>query len=179
MTFVPLHFAVPRCAKILDWQLEPLGPHHLAEDFEAVMSSKERLRRVFQKNDDWPADDMTVEQDLSDLEWHFREFDSRNSFAFAMRHSESREYAGCLYLIPSTKFGFEVEAYFWFRDDVVNRDKGLDERFLENLSIWLGKNWPFRRVAFPGRIHSWHEWCLLESNGNVHRILAQASGELD
>ena len=39
-------------------------------DYDAVMSSRKEIYDVLGRGDDWPADDLTLEQNMIDLAWH-------------------------------------------------------------------------------------------------------------
>ena len=84
MPFVPANFAIPQGFRTADFILRPLTIHDLIKDYDAVMSSRERLVGVFGPGADWPAADMTLEEDLVDLGWHQGEFDRRRSFAYTV-----------------------------------------------------------------------------------------------
>jgi hypothetical protein len=35
---------------------------------------------------------------------------------------------------------------------------GLESRLFSALREWLAKEWPFKKVAFPGRDIDWKQW---------------------
>ena len=39
---------------------------------------------------------------------------------------------------------------------------GLDERLYEVVKTWLAEDWPFEKVAYPGRNITWAAWDKLE-----------------
>ena len=53
-----------------------LGPEFSEVDYEAVISSKERLRHVFAENSKWPKTEMSFEANKKDLARHEKEFNT-------------------------------------------------------------------------------------------------------
>ena len=117
------------------------------------MSSKERLRSVFSEHSDWPADDMTLAFNIRDLDRHQREFNARIAFAYTVREPNGDGYWGCVYINPSTT-DFDAEVYVWVSDAEIDRDKNL----YAVIRSWLDRDWPFQRVAYPGRELPWDRW---------------------
>ena len=66
--FVPADYLVPLRVETPDFILRKLTTQDAAQDFEAVMSSKESLRQIFGENDAWPEDEMTLEDNNRDLQ---------------------------------------------------------------------------------------------------------------
>ncbi|MEP1649462.1 MAG: hypothetical protein ABJK03_04485 [Paracoccaceae bacterium] len=107
--------------KALDLPLSlTLGAYHLtvltgadvAEDFEAVTRSKSVLQGIFGPT--WP-EGLTLEQNLTDLHWHHREFAAKRSFAWIIRDAEGI-YLGCAYLFPNIGECGAGEAAYWMAD---------------------------------------------------------------
>jgi hypothetical protein len=65
MPFLPRHFVIPEPPGTDEFMLTPLRVDHLVLDFEAVMSSRERLWQLFGPGWGWPQADMTMMQDLA------------------------------------------------------------------------------------------------------------------
>jgi hypothetical protein len=40
-------------------------------------------------------------------------------------------------------------------------DKGLDAILFNSVKEWIEKDWPFKKVAYPGREISWENWKTL------------------
>lgn len=40
--------------------------------------------------------------------------------------------------------------------------EGLDPIFEKAIKEWILKEWPFKKVAYPGRDISWGEWEILK-----------------
>jgi len=149
--FVPRDFDPPRRAELGAFLVTPLLISDIIPDYDAVMTSVERLTRVFGPNTDWPRG-LTLEDDLVDLGWHHKEFNRRTSFAYKVHLGEV--YAGCLYLNPSPAPAYDAIAHCWVRDSHVEHDGQLYDAF----AGWLKAAWPFRAVTFPGRTIGWDAW---------------------
>ncbi|MCC3859603.1 hypothetical protein [Pseudemcibacter aquimaris] len=152
--FVPADFEIPLTHSHEHFRIEVLEPSVVEIDYDAVMSSKENLRTIFAENDDWPADDMSLEKNMSDLITHEKEFKAREAFAFTVLTTDKTKCIGCLYIEPSNRDGVDAEVYYWLRDDSLE----LMSEFEITIKSWLAKEWPFNSIAYPGREISWEEW---------------------
>jgi hypothetical protein len=149
MTFIPHDFAIPGPPATPEFLLTPLRVDHVVLDYEAVMSSRERLWSLFGESWGWPRADLSLMQDLVDLGWHQKEFQLRRAFNWAVLTPDEKTLLGCCYLDPSERPGFDAEATYWVRTDRVAT--GLEERVGAAFRAWLAGHWPFGSVAFPGR----------------------------
>jgi hypothetical protein len=140
--------------------LRPLTVHDVVRDFDAVMSSAERLRGHMDPDDPWPHG-LTLEENLVDLGWHQRETTSGHSFAFTVVTPDEAQCLGCTYLYPSDKAGFDAMAFWWVRTSEVAG--GLDARLGGAFRSWLERDWPPLRIAFPGRDQPWDAWRSLSN----------------
>ena len=154
--FVPPEFEVPEPIKTDDFILRKLTTKDLEQDYEAVMSSKVSLRQIFQKDDDWPADDMTLEANYEDLEYHEEEFDQRKSFTYTMLNVDESSCIGCVYIYPWRGKVYNSQVYYWVIDS--EKAKGLDEKVGSFLRDWIEQVWPIENPVFPGRDMDWEEW---------------------
>jgi hypothetical protein len=127
-------------------------------DFDAVMSSADRLRERFPLWG-WPSRDLTLEQDLVELGWHQKEAELRRSFNYAVVSLDEKRLLGCVYVDPPEKHGAEAELAFWVRGD--EEATGLEEELERAIRAWVAEAWPFTRVRWPGRDISWDEWARL------------------
>ncbi len=151
---VPNDFVVPETFTADAYRLDVLTPAVAELDYQAVMSSRERLRNVFAPNDSWPADDMTLEENAADLRKHAAEFSARVAFAYTMLNPARDQCLGCVYIYPATVPGYDCEMYLWVRDSA----RHLDETVHRDMRAWLADSWPFARPAFPGRDIPWSDW---------------------
>ena len=122
---------------------------------DAVMTSVKHLRTVW-PGGSWPPDGLTFEQDLIDLGWHQKEFQRRTSFAYTVVTPSESKVTGCVYINPTRKRGYDAEVYLWARQSEL--ESGLESRLLSTVQDWLAKEWPFKKVAFPGRDIGWEAW---------------------
>jgi hypothetical protein len=150
--FVPADFIVPTRLAHPQFILRPLLITDVVRDYEAVMTSLAHLQGVFGPRSNWPAPDLSFEQDLIDLGWHHKEFQRRSSFAHTMLSPDEERCLGCTYVYPTALAGYQAEAYCWVRaSDAAALDAALFRAFKD----WLARDWPFQRVAFPGRDTPW------------------------
>lgn len=68
--FLSKEFDVPRVLESEKFSLAVLRPEVTEIDYDAVMSSKRRLRQVFSLATEWPRDDMTLSENRADLIRH-------------------------------------------------------------------------------------------------------------
>ena len=156
MPFLPKDFEVPTGPETQKFRIRPLTIHHVDKDYDAVMSSRTELWRLFGEAWGWPPEDLTHEQDLIDLGWHQKEGQLKRSFAYVVEPLDESAVWGCFYIDPSTREGFDAEAYYWVRTDQLM--SGLEATLFRICKEWLDREWPFQKVAFPGREISWEEW---------------------
>ena len=149
-----MEFTVPRELSTANFTLRMLSIDDVEKDFEAVISSAERLSKVW-PDSDWPAG-LTLRQNLIDLGWHEKEFHNRTSFAYTMVAPDESEVLGCVYLYPTDKAGYDAEVFLWVRESEVADD--LDKELFEVIQRWLASDWPFENPAYPGRTISWEQW---------------------
>lgn len=145
---VPDDFIVPRMLETAEFRMRPLTIHDVVKDFDAVITSVDHLRSIFNDGTDWP-EGLTLEENLIDLGWHHREFTIRHSFAYTVMTLDESRSLGCAYLYPAADPAFDVDAYYWARQSELGH--GLEDRLGRAFRDWLARDWPFKRVAYPGR----------------------------
>ncbi len=146
--FVPADFEVPYGFET-DWcRVRMLTVDDALPDYEAVMSSAEMLREL--SGGRWPSTDMTLEEDLSDLEMHQSEHENREAFTYTIVSLDEDSVLGCIYIMPPHP-GSNIDAAvrFWLRQNLWER--GLDTGFYDLLRNWIDADWPFGEVIYPGR----------------------------
>jgi hypothetical protein len=148
--FVPKEFKVPEKLETKEFRLRMLTVNDVVKDYDAVMTSVEHLRTVW-PGGSWP-DGLTFEQDLIDLGWHQKEFQRHTSFAYTVVTPSESKVTGCVYINPTPKRGYDAVVYLWARQS------GLEARLFSAVRDWLAKEWPFKKVAFPGRDIDWEAW---------------------
>lgn len=154
--FLPADFIIPEVHENEHFRIRMLTVNEVVKDYDAVMTSIDRIKGVFGPDSDWPSTDLTFEQDLIDLGWHQKEFQRRSSFAYTVMTPDENQCLGCVYIYPSNKKDFDAEAYLWVRESAF-RD-GLEPILYNIVKEWLKKDWPFQSVAYPGREIIWEEW---------------------
>ena len=133
MKLVPDDFAVPEGLETARFRLRMLTVRDVVADFEAIRGR---------------APGLTLEQNLIDLGWHQKEFQTRRSFAYTVVHpSDDGHVLGCAYVYPTDEPGFDALATCWVRSEAAELDGELYEAF----RAWLERDWPFERVTYPGR----------------------------
>jgi RimJ/RimL family protein N-acetyltransferase len=155
---VPDEFEVPLGLETDRLRLRPLLASDAVKDFEAVMTSAERLKSVFRPGGVWP-DGLTLEQNLKELAWHEIEFQKRRSFAYTVVSLDESQVLGCLYLYPTRRGGHDVEVNLWVRAS--EAETGLDDHLYQSVRRWIAEAWPFRKPAYPGREIAWADWAAL------------------
>lgn len=154
--FVPEDFVVPKSLVTDQYRLQMLSPDVAEIDYDAVMTSRVRLRTVFSEKTDWPKEDMSLEENRTDLLRHSAEFKSRQAFAYTVLTLSREKCIGCVYIDPSKVSEFDCEVYLWVRESHLT----LDDTLYTDIHKWLLSSWPFERIAFPGREIPWDTWKL-------------------
>jgi hypothetical protein len=152
--FVPADFAVPPTLATPDFLLRMLTVDDVVKDYDAVMSSAAHLRTVW-PDGTWP-EGLTLRQNLVDLGWHEKEFQTRQSFAYTVLSPSEDRVVGCVYIDPSRKAGVDAAVFLWARQSEL--PSGLEDRLYAAVRDWLARDWPFATVAFPGRDTPWAAW---------------------
>jgi len=150
---LPKNFIVPENCKVGDFYFSILEPSITEIDYKVVMSSRKRLRQIFRRDDTWPAEGMTLDENTKDLIRHETEFKRKKAFAYSVYPAEKNDYIGCIYINP-TKKSYDCEVYLWVSDNSFHMDNVL----FRQTKKWLDEVWGFSHAAFPGREISWDEW---------------------
>ena len=153
--FVPNDFKVPDTLENEHFRIRMLTVNDVVKDYDAVMSSIKHLKEMYPISS-WPSKDLTFEQDLIDLGWHQKEFQNRSSFAYTVVSLDETQVIGCLYINPTTKGDYDAGITMWVRTSVVKN--GLDTILFDSVKNWISKDWPFQKVAYPGREINWEKW---------------------
>ena len=152
--FVPKEYVVPTELIAEQFQLRILTPKVGVLDYEAVMSSKIRLRNIFASSTEWPRDNLSLEDNINDLTRHQKEFENREAFAYTVLDLSGKKCLGCVYIEPSNKSVYDCEVYLWVRDSHIK----LDSDLLTTIKSWIKNSWPFEKEIFPGRDIPWDKW---------------------
>lgn len=154
-------------------QLKMLNPEFADVDFEAVMASADAIRHLFGATHEWPATDMTFEQNKADLARHEREFDEKKAFAYALLDASGEQYLGCLYLEPlnlaphpkkatnATTRHVQIQAFIWISSKYPNTPLAP---IMTEVNAWLAAYFDPDTIAWPGRVESWDDWDIYQKS---------------
>ena len=153
---VPPDFKIPEVLETDKFRLRMLTINDVVKDYDAVMTSIDHLKGIFGPRSKWPSPDLSFEQDLIDLGWHQKEFQTRSSFAYTVMNLDESQCLGCMYIVPTDKEDYDCEVYMWVRKSAF--DEGLDQALFKTVKDWIKDKWPFEKVAYPGRDIEWDAW---------------------
>jgi hypothetical protein len=156
--FLPHEHPVPPGFERPGFKARPITIHDVVKDYDAVMTSADRLRERFPLWG-WPPEGMSLEEDLIDLAWHQKEAQLRRSFNYVVLTPDESRVLGCVYVDPPEKQGADADVSFWVRSS--EEDSGLEAELEGAVREWISAEWPFERVRWPGREISWEEWDAL------------------
>ena len=143
--FVPEHFVPPPGLIAGGFVLEPLGPQHNERDYAAWTSSVEHIRSTPGLEDwSWPHE-MTLEENLADLEMHAGHFASREGFTYTVLDPRSGDVIGCVYVYPANDDEHDARIRSWVRASRAE----LDGELRSVVSDWITSDaWPFTNVLY-------------------------------
>lgn len=127
--------ALPRRAHRRGFQMTPLSPAEVDEDYAVVMQTAHLLSDA---PGSWP-NGLTLEENLADLAWHEREFTARRSFAWILRDSDGL-YLGCFYIYPDLGKRHSARVVLWLRDRPDRR--ALAKMMKPDLTDWMAASLP-------------------------------------
>jgi len=155
---VPMEFQIPEALETDKIRLRMLKVTDVVKDYDAVMTSISHLQKTnpFGPENTWPANDLTLEQDLIDLGWHQKEFQMRSSFAYTVMNLDESECLGCMYIFPSTNTKYDAQIIMRVRESKVS--EGLDEHLFSTVTKWIDDKRPFKNPGYPERSITWQSW---------------------
>lgn len=160
VTFIPASFSIPADLETERIRLRMLTVNDVVKDYDAVVSSTDHLQATFSNGSSWPIG-LTLEQNFIDLGWHQKEFQRRSSFAYTVVSLDEKRVLGCLYVHAFNAGGYDAEITLWVRTDML--ETGLDQHLFESVKNWIARDWPFNKVAYPGRDMPFSEFNVLRS----------------
>ncbi|PMG52205.1 hypothetical protein [Shewanella sp. 10N.286.52.B9] len=152
--FIPKDFEAPINLETDIFHICPLDTNVANLDYEAVMSSTTELQGIFGRDFSWPKPNMTLEESITSLKVHEQEFKTKKAFAYSVLNTDRNKCFGSIYIDPSRSKQFDCEVYYWIRSDSIV----LQEKLFNVVSKWLKSQWPFQKVAYPGRLIPWENW---------------------
>ena len=144
---VPADFDVPLGLVTRDFVLEPLGPEHNDQDYEAWTSSMEHIAQTpgFPWGS-WPRE-MTRDENREDLERHADDFRNRKGFTYTVLDPTDRDVIGCVYIYPLRDSDDTAIVQSWVRKSHAQLDAPLRRAVRE----WLESDWPLTAVQYAPR----------------------------
>jgi hypothetical protein len=154
--FVPASFTVPDGLTTGDFRLAPLGPQHNESDYAAWTASTDHIRATpgFAGRR-WPHE-MSLDDNLHDLEEHARDFAGRRGFTYTVLStgtSTDGDVIGCVYIypphgqVPGGDGARRADVRSWVRADHAALDPALHDVVL----AWLERDWPFDSIDYAPR----------------------------
>ena len=142
--FVPDGFEPPLGLVTDLFRLEPLGPEHSERDYAAWSSSVEHILGSpgFGPNSSWPHE-MSLDDNLADLERHARDFAAQTGFTYTVLDPE-RDVIGCVYVYPAMDDVHDARVQSWVRASRAE----LDAPLREAVAAWLVSDWPFEQPLY-------------------------------
>ena len=158
-------FVVPTLAEGPGFKLVPLGPALVEFDYRAYMSSIAHLQRTFTRSSSWPHEGLTLADSMVDMETEAGRFARRESFAYAVLTPDGTRERGCVYVYPGKFGGFDAEVRLWVTTS--ENEAGFDAELYAWTQGWIARNWPFAKVAYPGRAIAWEHWDAAAAAGTA------------
>lgn len=155
-SFLPADFDIPVLVRSETFKIVPLGPDLVEVDFKAYMSSIEHLQKTFSRSTDWPHKDISDADAMRDMETEQARFRNRTSFAYAVLTPDGSRERGSVYVYPSTVEGYDAVVRMWVTK--AEYDAGFDAELYAWVVNWMRKDWPFAKIAYPGRAIEWSAW---------------------
>ncbi len=145
--FVPPDFEVPVRLETPQFVLEPLGPEHNEQDYDAWTSSMAHIAATpGWRDSSWPHE-MTPDENRADLQRHADDFRDRKGFTYTVLEPGSREVIGCVYIYPPRDGAAGAAVRSWVRASRAE----LDVALWRAVSDWLTSEWPFDHVEYAPR----------------------------
>ncbi|MDB5726176.1 MAG: hypothetical protein JWQ16_2930 [Novosphingobium sp.] len=155
-SFIPTDFNPPVLVEATGFKLVPLSPAVVKLDFDAYMSSVEHLQKTFSRSTQWPRAGITDADAMRDMEGEQARFQTRKSFAYAVLTPDGSRERGSVYVQPSPVAGYDAVVKMWVTQ--ADYDAGFDAELYTWVTAWVHTNWPFKKVAYPGRAIDWATW---------------------
>ena len=155
-SLIPADFDAPVLVEAEGFKIVPLGPDLVEMDFAAYMSSIEHLQKTFTRSTSWPHEGITDADAMLDMQTEQARFEARESFAYAVLTPDGTRERGCVYVHPSQLDGYDAQVRMWVTK--AEFDAGFDAQLFEWAKGWVESDWPFEKVAYPGRDIPWSSW---------------------
>ena len=153
--FVPDGFTVPDGLTSAGFRLSPLGLQHNESDYAAWTASVDHIRATpgFDGRS-WPHE-MSLDDNLRDLEQHARDFAGRRGFTYTVLSTgaATSDVIGCVYIyppdgqVPGGTGRIHAAVRSWVRAD----RRALDPALHDAVLAWLERDWPFDSIDYAPR----------------------------
>jgi RimJ/RimL family protein N-acetyltransferase len=152
--FVPYDFRVPDGIPCPGGTLRLLNMDYLAQDFDAYMSSIERIQKAFDYEvETWPYPGLSMRLALADTAYCEWEHFLRTSFSYCVFTENDARHLGCIYIHQTGHPDAQAHVMTWTRAD------GIPDNFDDDLFAFakdcVARDWPFEKVVYPGHEHPW------------------------
>lgn len=177
MSFEDQNITAPDGIRSEVFTIRPIRSADAELDYEAVMESKEFLRKWEQST--WPEDDFTVEANREDMVKMEQRHATNYSYGYTVMDPAETACLGCVYVFaPTAKMYLDAEitaigdtawsdveaiVFFWVRASRLA--EGLDRDLLGVLRDWFANDWPFDQVHFSTNEQFEQQVELIESAG--------------
>jgi hypothetical protein len=151
--FVPEDFAAPDGLVAGEFRLAPLGPQHNEADYAAWAGSIDHIRATPGFPDGrWPRE-MSLSDNLRDLERHARDFAERRGFTYTVLSTGSGDVIGCVYIYPASGHMPTAEGrrHAHVQSWVCADCAALDPVLYDAVLAWVGRDWPFDSIEYAPR----------------------------
>ncbi len=111
----------------------------------------------------WPSATMTTEQDRDDLQHHWDEMQTHESFNYALFDAGESELIGCIYIDPSPVDDADADISWWVRDEYVGSE--VEAALDAFVPTWIASEWPLKEPRYVGRDLSWAECLAIPREG--------------
>jgi len=155
-SFIPASFNPPTRIETPNFTLVPLSPAVVKVDYDAYMSSVEHLQKSFTRSTNWPHPGISDADAMLDMQTEQGRFKARKSFAYSVLTPDGSRERGSVYVSPSPVAGYDAVVRMWVTK--AEYDAGFDAELYKWVTAWVQKDWPFRKVAYPGRSIDWATW---------------------
>lgn len=132
-------FVAPAEVTTSRMRMLPLQPEYNWFDFQAAQSSIDHLRTTLQWGS-WPSPDATAEQNATDLERHWNEWQAREAYAYTVLDPDATRCVGCVYLNPDANEPRGVRMAYWVIESELEND--LDAYLVDSVLDMIHRTWP-------------------------------------
>ncbi len=153
--FVPEDFAAPDGLIAGEFRLAPLRPQHNEADYAAWTTSIDHIRATPGFPDGrWPRE-MSLGDNLRDLERHAQDFAERRGFTYTVLSTGSGDVIGCVYIYPASdrepSGGAEGRRRASVKSWVRAERAPLDPALYDAVLAWVERDWPFDSIEYAAR----------------------------